>query len=238
MVLSAADEVVQDLRTQLALGASLLASHGLIAPFGHPSIRIPHTDAICILSHPYERGSQDMTKTTLEDVVVIDLDGEVLIGKKKPPGERFIHTEIYRRRPEIRSVAHTHPVACIALSTVGKVVSPVWSHSTMFRNAVSLLDYSGQIDTPKLGDEVASVLGSGRSVFLRGHGIVTVGASIQETCVDSVYLEKTAHLQIMASATGVPQAIPNDQLTEESFTKGITRAGYYDTMWRFLTIGL
>lgn len=231
-------EAVDELREKLALGTRLLAKHGLIAPFGHPSVRIPGTDKVCVLSHPFERGSDDLEQTSADDIVVIDLDGNLLEGSIRAPGERFIHTQMYRHRSDVGAVVHAHPFACIALSTVGQGVQPIWNHATVFASGVPIFEEAVQIDSDLLGERVANELGASRAILLKGHGTVSVGRKLEEACVDSIYLERTAHMQLQAATLGTPQSIPQAQLTEESFTHGITGEGYYSVMWEYLTRGV
>lgn len=226
--------MLQELKQDIATSTKILAKHGLIAPFGHVSARVPGEDAICILADSHSKGKNNLGETSVDDVVVIDFDGNVIEGSRSAPGERFIHTGVYRARPDVQSVVHAHPFACIGMGIAGKSIPPVWNQGTMFAEGVPIFEEAVQIETAELGDRVAKVLAGCRALLLKGHGIVNVGASPRETCVDAYSLERTAQLLAMSAVFGEPRPIPREELTEELFTQGITARGYYGAMWDHL----
>src|SRR5919201_3813478 len=91
-----------ELRQQLSDVCRVLFRLGLVDYMGHPSVRIPGTELVLIKPrHSLRIRSQD--RLTPEDFVVIDLDGKPVEGLDGPPGERFIHTSIYRARPDVQA---------------------------------------------------------------------------------------------------------------------------------------
>src|SRR5436853_6134726 len=96
-----------ELRRVLAQSCSILYRMGLTDYMGHPSARIPGTDKVLIKPR-HSLKLRAMDRVAPEDMMVIDLDGNVVEGSAGPPAERFIHTCIYRARPEVQSVIHTH----------------------------------------------------------------------------------------------------------------------------------
>ncbi|MEE9143562.1 MAG: class II aldolase/adducin family protein, partial [Candidatus Binatia bacterium] len=111
------------IRERVALGVRILAQQGVFPlALGHVSERIPGENLICILSGEVHDRGGTLDGIGLAEIVVINLEGELIEGEVKPPGERFIHTEIYRTRPEARSVVHAHPPIAVALSTAGQEV--------------------------------------------------------------------------------------------------------------------
>lgn len=222
----------------VATATRVLAHAGLIAPFGHVSSRVPGTDYICILADSHSRGKNKMVDTTADDTVLIDMDGEVVEGRHTPPGERFIHTEMYRARSDVNSVVHAHPFYSVALTAAGKTVLPVWTTGSVFVEGVPTYERPVQIETPALGREVAATLGEARAALLRGHGCVVVGDSVKQATVDTVKLEKTAHLQTVAAALGPLQPLERAQFTDELLTPGLTAAGHYAARWDHLVRSL
>src|ERR1051325_10083919 len=95
-----------DLRHQLADVCRVLFRLHLVDYMGHPSVRIPGTDHVLIKPRHSERiRAQDQIRP--EEMALIDLDGQHLSGEHAPPGERFIHTAMYRARPDVQAVVHT-----------------------------------------------------------------------------------------------------------------------------------
>src|SRR5262245_43482284 len=91
---------------------------------GHASQRIPGTDHILIKPRHSEtmRGPGDLTP---ERVLVVDLDGHVVSGDDGPVGERFIHTSIYRARPDVGGVVHTHQLYATAFGIAEREILPL-----------------------------------------------------------------------------------------------------------------
>jgi len=165
-----------------------------------PEIR-PRDPTVRDISHDFD----------FRQIVVIDLDGRLVEGELAPPGERFIHTEVYRWRPEVRAAVHAHPPIAVALSAAGQEVLPITARSALFAPRVAIFPYHGQVDNPRVGAEVARALGRACALVLRGHGSVTVGESLAEACIRTLTLEETARQQWIAACFGTPQPLALDE---------------------------
>lgn len=223
---------LSDLKDKIATSTRILVRERLIGPFGHPSARIPGTDLVAVLGHTHD-DVKDLGKTDPDDVVVMTLDGEVVEGSMDAPGERFMHTEIYKARPDVEAVIHAHPMHCIAFSIADVPLAPVWHLCTLFVDGVPVYDSAVQIDSPERGKAVAAALGDRKGVLLKGHGLTVVGSSIEEATVSSVNLERSARLQIMAGGLGAIAAIDRAELTDELLTDGLTLEEYTHTQWDY-----
>ena len=138
------------LKEKIATSTRILVRERLIGPFGHPSARIPGTDLVAVLGHTHD-DVKDLAETEPSDVVVMDLDGEVVEGTMDAPGERFMHTEIYRARSDVGAVIHAHPMHCIAFSMTDAPLAPIWHLCTLFADGVPVHDSAVQIDNPEAG---------------------------------------------------------------------------------------
>src|SRR5256885_6770840 len=152
------------LREALAAAHRVLYHQGLVDYLGHCSVRVPGTDRVLIKPKhsPEVRGLGGMRP---EDMVVIDLDGDLVEAgaagdSEGPPAERFIHTEIYRARPDVSAVVHTHQPAGTLLGVIGAELLPVL-------HVPSVLADGGHIGTwpcpllvtsPDLGRRLAAAL--------------------------------------------------------------------------------
>lgn len=198
-----------EIRERVALGARILAHQGVFPlALGHVSERVPGEDLICILAGEVHDRGGTRDNVGAEDSVVIDMEGELVEGELEPPGEKFIHTEVYRSRPDIRAVVHAHPPIAVALSAAGQEVLPITARSALFAPRVTIFPYHGQVENPPIAAQAATALGKSYALVLRGHGSVTVGSSLEEACVNTLTLEETARQQWIAAAFRTPEPLP------------------------------
>jgi L-ribulose-5-phosphate 4-epimerase len=182
---------------------------------GHLSYRLPGTDEVLILGHAHRSG-KTLAGITGDDIVTIDLDGNLLDGSTQPPGERFIHTCIYRRREDVGAVIHAHPYASMPFAVAGIRIIPVHHEAIAFAPGVEILDYAGQIDTEERGVMVAEALKDRAALLLRGHGSVVVGRDAEEACCNAFALELNAKIQFQASLLGTPRAVNREEIQNVS----------------------
>ncbi len=190
-----------ELRQQLADALSMMERAEVIDFNGHMSCRMPGTPHILINS-----GKSVRSALTAADIIAIDLDGKPLEGDVVPPMEFPLHTEIYRRRPDVNAVAHTHPVWSTLFSMVGEAVQPVTMQAAVM-GPVQFFAKTASINQKPLAEELAATLGAHRVCVLKSHGAVVVGADVVEAFVLAIYLEETARRQYLARALGTPYAL-------------------------------
>jgi len=188
-------------RQQLADALSMMERAEVIDFNGHMSCRVPGTDHVLINS-----GKSVRSALTADDIISIDLDGKPVDGDVVPPMEFHIHTEIYRRRPDINAVAHTHPVWSTLFSMTGNPVLPVTMQAAVM-GPVRTFGKTASINQKALGEELAAALGEDRVVMLKSHGAVVAGSDVVEAFVLAIYLEETARRQYLARALGTPYAL-------------------------------
>lgn len=218
-----ASQDVTQLKSHIVQALRVLLGEGLIEKaYGHISVRIPDSDRCCIVGHIHGI-TRTLDSITVEDILVIDMDGNVQEGQLEPPGEFPIHTEIYKRRPDVGAVVHCHPKSPVALSIAGECVLPVTMRGAIFAPEVPTFSDPTQIDTSEKGEGVAEVLSDNRAVVLRGHGVVVVGENLVEACVATVDLEEVAQLQLAAYSSG-----REPQVIEGSYMSGGVIAGLED----------
>lgn len=189
------------LKQQLADALSMLERAEVIDFNGHMSCRLPGSDHVLINS-----GKSVRSSLTADDIIAIDMDGRPVAGDVVPPMEFHIHTEIYRRRPDVNAVAHTHPLWSTLFSMAGEPVQPVTMQAAVM-GPIQFFDKTASINQKSLAEELAGALGPHRVVMLKSHGAVVVGADIVEAFVLGIYLEETARRQYMARALGTPYAL-------------------------------
>jgi ribulose-5-phosphate 4-epimerase/fuculose-1-phosphate aldolase len=203
------DALGRDLLTDLVAANRILVRQGVLDAFGHVSARSAQGASTFLLSRNLAPGS--VTRT---DLMKHDLDGNVLDDDRRPYLERFIHAEIYRRRPDVMAVVHSHSTAVVPFSVVEVAFRPV-IHMAGFLDAertpvFEISDFAGDssdllVTNGQLGSELAGILGEGNVALMRGHGSIAVGSSLPEAVYRAVYTEVNARTQLEASALGVPR---------------------------------
>jgi len=188
-------------REMLADALAMLERAEVIDFNGHMSARLPGTDHILINS-----GKSVRSAITAADIIAIDMQGRPVDGDVVPPMEFHIHTEIYRRRPDVNAVVHTHPLWSTLFGMVGERVKPVTMQAAVM-GPIQFFDKTASINQKELGEELAGALGAHRVAMLKSHGAVVAGADVVEAFVLAIYLEETAKRQYMARALGTPYAL-------------------------------
>lgn len=192
---------LKELKENLAYSCNILAEHGHWDQIlGHVSVRIPGQDKILMKPHGF--GFEEIRP---QHIITCNLDGKKIEGKYKRHSEIFIHTEIYKARPDVQCVVHTHPPYATAFGALNQPLRPISHEGTIFHEGLPLFDYTtALIRTPELGQEVAKSLGNCRGVLMKNHGSTVVGKAIHEATLYAVYLEKAARIQLLATASGEP----------------------------------
>ena len=197
----------QTLKSKVAQATRMLVREGLLASSGHVSARIPGTNKVLI-------GPRDVSRAILqaEHIVTVNLDSNKVDGDRNPPRETEIHTGIYRARPDVMSVIHTHPIHSVIFSITGKPIVPVVVHGAIFGKGVPVHNHVGHINSRELGDELANVLGDKQAVLMKMHGAVIVGPSIERAFAYSLYLEDNAEKQLLGEISGSVVAMTSEEI--------------------------
>jgi L-fuculose-phosphate aldolase len=175
----------------------MLARADIIDHSGHGSLR-RDGESFYINSAASTRNA-----LTIDDLVAIDLDGNLVEGSARPPLEFHIHSEIYRLRPDVHAVVHTHPRWSTLLTMVGAKYRVVCAQGALLGD-IPQLDTPMSVSTRARGEHVAAALGDGPAVLLKSHGAVVVGSDIVECFALAAYLEENASRQYMAMQIGDP----------------------------------
>ena len=166
---------------------------------GHVSVRVPGTPGHFFMK-PHSVGFGEIT---LDNILTFDLESELVAGAARPHSERFIHSEIFRVRPDVNAVIHTHPTYTVAFSATGKPMRALNQGGAIF--AGSLPVYNETMDlirSKEMGAAVARCLGQHPAVLMRSHGVTMTGGSLEEAVVLAVMLEEAAQIQLLVEAAG------------------------------------
>jgi L-fuculose-phosphate aldolase len=143
------------------------------------------------------------------DVLAFHLDGDLAEAPANMHLEAVLHTEVYKRRPEVRCVVHGHPPYATAFAATDARLEVLTHDAVLF--AGGLATYDGVPDLiidAHQGAEVAEALGGGSALLLRNHGVLVAERSVAWATVTGVLLEKSIQLQAIATQLGAPRPIP------------------------------
>jgi len=212
----------EETRQQLVDAIRMLASADIVDYSGHGSAR-RDGGSFYINSAASARGA-----LTTDDIVTVDLDGNLVEGSARPPFEFHIHSEIYRIRPDVQAVVHTHPRWSTFLTMVGAPYRAVYAQGALLGD-IPLLDSPLSVNTRPMGERVAATLGGGPAVLLKSHGAVVVGSDVVECFALAAYLEENAYRQYMAKQIGDPYVF--SEAEQQAFRERLWTPNLFRKTW-------
>jgi ribulose-5-phosphate 4-epimerase/fuculose-1-phosphate aldolase len=151
---------------------------------------------------------------TAKDVVPFDIAAGKRIGEGiEPPSEWYIHAEVYKRRPDVHGIVHSHPEFIRTLSAVGEILRPVDAIGGYLPGeGVPVFDSPVLINTAARGEAMAKALGVAEALMLRQHGAVVTGFSIENAVVHMICAEANAKMQYQSLQIGKPRYLHGEEL--------------------------
>jgi len=194
--LSASRRLIQD----LVAASRILAAHEVLDAYGHVSARSERRPGRFVMSR-----SRAPALVTAADMMELDADSEPLPGEhRKGFIERYIHGEIYRARPEVMAIVHSHSPSVIPFGVTRTKLRPIYHMGSFLWSGAPVRDRP-------LGQALASTLGAGNCVLMRGHGMTVVGDGVQEAVFRALYTEMNARLQLQAAQLEGPIEFLSDE---------------------------
>jgi ribulose-5-phosphate 4-epimerase/fuculose-1-phosphate aldolase len=189
----------------IVIGSRVLADFGVLDGFGHVSARHPTNP-----NHFLMARSLAPALVTADDIMEFDLDGNAVDARGRSVFlERFIHSEIYKARPDVMSVVHTHSAGVIPFSVTKVPLKAMFHNPSFLAVGVPVWDIrkdfgetSMLVSDATLGKSLAQTLGDKPVVLMRGHGDVTVGPTVKMAVFRAYYTDVNAKLQAQAMALG------------------------------------
>jgi HCOMODA/2-hydroxy-3-carboxy-muconic semialdehyde decarboxylase len=183
----------------------ILADQGVLDAYGHVSIRHPSNPNRYLVSR-----AMSPANVTAADIMEFDLDSNPVDQRGRSMFlERFIHGEIYKARPDVNAVIHSHSPGVIPFGITNVPLRPVTQTSAFLYVGVpvyEIRDAGGVTDmlvrNPALAKALATTLGDKPVVLMRGHGDVVVGPNVKRATIRAVYTEVNARLQTIALGLG------------------------------------
>ena len=215
----------------VVVGSRILADFGVVDGFGHVSARHP-----IIPNHFLMSRSLAPALVTADDIMEFDLDGNAVDARGRSVFiERFIHAEIYRVRPDVMSVVHTHSPGVIPFSVSNVPLRPMYHNPSFLAVGVPVWDIrkdfgdtSMLVNNAALGKSLAAALGDKPVALMRGHGDVAVGPTVKMAVFRAYYTDVNAKLQAQALALG---GEPNYLTPGEGAKADQTNFAVIDRIW-------
>ncbi len=202
-------EQIAALRKEVALANRLLQHYNLSAYEGHVSARVPGVEQMLVRARP----AVALERTQPEDLMIVDFDGNVVEASVQYPDRIAgwsLHTEIYKARPEVMAVTHTHQKWCTIFGIAGRDVLPLLHPPTASVAAEPWPVYDedgGLVHNPEQGQRVAELLGGNVACHLRNHGMVFVGTTVSKSMMGAADAEEQAEVTWLAMLAGTPESI-------------------------------
>ncbi|MDR5740579.1 MULTISPECIES: aldolase [unclassified Caballeronia] len=192
------------LEQKVALTCRVLFSHGHDSGLaGQITARTAEPDRYIT-----QRMGLGFDEITCNNLLVVDGDLNVISGTGMVnPANRF-HSWIYRLRPDVHCIVHTHPIHVSALCLLERPLRIAHMDSCMLYDEVAFLkQWPGLPVGNEEGELIAATLGRRRAAMLAHHGLVVAASTVEEACVMAVQIERTARMQLLAEAAGVVQDV-------------------------------
>ena len=211
------------LRTLIAQACRVLAARGLAdGILGHVSLRVDDRRLLVRCRGPQERG---LAFTTDADIRLVDLDGVEgapgeLDGGYAPPNELPLHTEVLRTRADVAAVVHAHPPDVVAADLAGIAIRPIVGAfdipgTRLAAGGVPVYPRGVLVRDRRLAAEMVAAMGKRPVVVLRGHGLTSAGASVEQAVLHAVSVDRIAQLSLrVVSAGGTLADLPDADMAE------------------------
>lgn len=195
--------VAPELLADLAAASRILATQGVVDGFGHVSMRHPTAPGRYLMSR-----SLAPALVTPADLVEYDLDSRPCAADA-PKGflERYIHGEVYKARPDVGAVVHSHSPSVVPFGLVRAKMQAMFHNAAFLAAGVPVFDISARFGATDMlvsdgdkGQALAQSLGEAPVVLMRAHGSVACGPTLQTAVFRAVYTEVNARMQHWATA--------------------------------------
>jgi L-ribulose-5-phosphate 4-epimerase len=200
--------MLAELKEQLTRLHLELPKNSLVAwTSGNVSGRDPETGLVVIKPSGVRYG--DLTP---ENMVVVDLNGKVIEGKHKPSSDTFAHVYVYRHRPDVNGMVHTHSTFATAWAAAGRPIPPVLTAiCDEFGGPIPVGAYA-RIGGDEIGQEIIRSIGDSPAILMKNHGVFTIGRTPEAAVKAAVMVEDVARTVFYALQLGQPDEIPAEEI--------------------------
>lgn len=201
--------LLKELRQQVVDANHALPECGLVKwSSGNASGRDPASGLVVIKPSGYR-----CNKLTPEELVITDIDGNVIEGDLKPSVDTQSHLYIYRHRPDVNGIVHTHSPFATSFAVRGEAL-PIYTTTgaAYFGGDVPISDFA-VIGEEEIGKEIIAKIGNNLAILMRNHGVFAIGETVSKALVTAVYLEEEAEVVHLANLRGQVDPLPLETVT-------------------------
>jgi L-ribulose-5-phosphate 4-epimerase len=201
--------LLEKLRLEVYLAnLALPANHLVTWTSGNVSGRDPATNLVVI-----KPSGVLFDELTPENMVVVDLESRLVEGELGPSSDTASHAYIYKHRPDVMGVTHTHSNYATAFAAIGKPI-PVYltAIADEFGGQIPCGGYA-RIGGKQIGEELLRSIGSSSAILMKNHGVFTIGKSVQAALKAAVMVEDIAHTVWLALQLGRPDELPAEEIS-------------------------
>jgi ribulose-5-phosphate 4-epimerase/fuculose-1-phosphate aldolase len=216
-----------DLRAELATATRILAQHQLVGMFGHVSVLTddPQRYLVC----PGAGARKDRCRAT--DVIELDLDHQFEPGL---PLELYMHSEVHRLKPHLRSLIHVHSPALVALAGMAEVPTQLlMMHASFWPRAMPVWEEPDLVRDRAAAQRLIGILGDEAIALLRWHGAVIVGRTLHEAVFRAILAEEHASQLVTALSHGRALAPVPDTVDRTELYARVLSAHTHDMHWNY-----
>lgn len=208
-------------------------------PSGHVSARVPGEDKALIKARgPEESG---LRFVGARDIITVDFAGKKVAGEDglESPQEVFIHTWLYKTRPDVQCVVHVHPLTVVLFTICDRPLLPIFgaydpSGLRLLVDGLATYPRSITVSNEKLGEEFARAMGEKPACLMRAHGITSAGGSIEEATLTAIKLNEAAVINYQAAILGTPRPIPQEEIDiMVGKSRGAGQSTHARSSWRY-----
>jgi L-ribulose-5-phosphate 4-epimerase len=200
--------MLEKLRQEVWRANMALPANGLVTwTSGNISGRDPESNRVVI-----KPSGVLFEELTPENMVVVDLDGNLIEGELGPSTDTASHVYIYKHRPDVMGVTHTHSNYATAFAAVGKPI-PVCltAMADEFGGPIPCGAYA-RIGGRQIGEEILRSIGGSQAILMKQHGVFTIGKSVQAALKAAVMVEDIARTVWLAMQIGTPEELPAEEV--------------------------
>jgi L-fuculose-phosphate aldolase len=180
---------------------------------GNVSVRVPAGDGRGLLA--ITPSGRAYSRLSADEVPVVDFDVEPVEDGLPPSSESLLHVELYRARPDVGAVVHTHSVYASVAAVTGLAIPPIIDEMIVYiGGAVRVSEYAFP-GTQELSDNVREALGDRNAALIRNHGVVAVGRDLTEALDVCELVERVSQIFVLSSLLGGAQTLPDDVVEAE-----------------------
>ncbi len=227
-------DIERRLRHQVAATTLLLVAEDILGYSGHVSARLPANDGSGgdrFLIQPVDQSRAELRP---EHLLVCGMDGRKQSGPDgvKPPAEVFLHSEIYKARPDVNAIAHFHHDLTTTFSLVEDAgLVPIKNHAVRWESGIPTHPDPSHVSTPALGQALARSLGPHQAALIRAHGQAVVAENVPALLVDCVHFVENAVALYHAHVLGRVKPLTAGEMS--AFRDDFKRDRHTAKLWRY-----